>query len=102
MTGEDPVVWVVTPEGQFVQQDVCGECNACDEDEDEMGIAMLFEDDPDAICPCCSEPIKPGDMTVPLTHWDRVYADQTEEYPLYGRECLVHIDCIARGRGDGK
>ena len=45
MPGEDPVqVWVVNPEGQFVEQ---GEPCCCEDPVDEdQDIPMLFEDDP--------------------------------------------------------
>ncbi len=100
MSGEDPVqVWVVNPEGQFVPQGppcgCCANCQAPEEDEDEgPEITMIFEDDPESICPACGQPIQKGELTVNLTQWGEVYENQADDYPMVGTERPVHIWCV--------
>lgn len=94
MTNEPVQVWTVTPDGKFkkdLEPPCCCECNECDEESD---LPMIFEGDPDAICPCCELPIKPGDLTVPIMKWDIVYEGQEEDYPLFGSGRMVHVGCF--------
>lgn len=62
---------------------------------------MIFEDDPEAICPLCQQPIKKGQVTITLTQWGDVYEGQVDEYPLYGSMRAAHVSCLV-GERDGK
>jgi hypothetical protein len=102
MSAEDPVqVWVVNPKGQFVPQEepdcCCSECQAEDEGPE---IEMIFEDDPESICPACGEPILKGHVTVPMTFWGDVYENQADDYPMVGQSRPVHIECLAEAIKD--
>lgn len=96
MSAEEPVqVWVVSPNGQFVQQDT-DPCCGCDECQDDEGpeIEMIFEEDPESICPACGNPIERGQMTIPVTQWGAVYENQADAYPVVGTSRPVHIECL--------
>lgn len=96
MSAEEPVqVWVVNPAGQFVPQDTSCCCEECQADDDEgPEIEMIFEEDPESICPACGEPIVKGQMTIPVTQWGEVYENQADEYPVVGSSRPVHIECL--------
>lgn len=62
---------------------------------------MIFENDPDSICPCCKNPIRKGEVTITLTHWGDMFEDQDDEFPLYGTSRIIHVTCLKRVMGQG-
>jgi hypothetical protein len=106
MSQQEPVqVWVVAPDGRFVEQSEprCCPCEMCEDDceDDESEVNMIFANDPQSICPCCQQPIRRGEVTVTLMHWGEMYDGQDDEFPLYGTPRLIHLTCLKVVMGEG-
>jgi len=95
MTEENQVrEWIVTQDGRFEPQQEC-DCEACQREAEEgPEITVIFEDDPEGVCPVCGERIEKGEITVELTQWSGMYEGQEEDYPLCGVSRPVHFACM--------